>query len=110
MTKLHLHNGLTPQNLIKAGFGRQSEAKPIFRFRENLYKNIIFLSIKIDLTDDENQIEWYVIDGNTGLTYNTFYFTPNSCKDLVRENVHKVFNNVINELDKRGILYQEELI
>lgn len=111
MINLHLYKNVTPEQLVKAGFKQQSEEKNIYRFRENLYNNLIFLSIRIALrADPEEQLEWHVIDGSTGLSYNTFYFTPNVCKDLVRENVHKAFYEAINELDQRGILYLEENI
>lgn len=108
MTELKLHNGVTPEKLIKAGFRRQSENKDAYRMREQLYKDSIYFSLKIDLSSEsDEQIEWYVVDGNTGLSYNAFYFTPNSCKDLVRDTVHKAFYEVIGELDKREILYME---
>ena len=106
MTELKLHNDVTPEKLIRAGFRQQSENKLLFRMRERLYKDTISLSIKIDLSkESDEQIEWYVIDNNTGMSYNTFYFAPNSCKDLVREEVRRVFQEVISELEKREILY-----
>ena len=106
MTILRLHNNVTPEKLIKAGF-RQQDNKSVFRMREKLYKDIISLSIKMDLSKDvDEQIEWYVID-NTGMSYNTFYFTPNTCKDLVRDMVYKAFCEVINELDRREVLYMD---
>lgn len=108
MIVLKLHNNVTPEKLIKAGFRQQSENKSIFRMRERLYKDTISLSIKIDLSKEpDEQIEWYVIDNNTGMSYNTFYFTPNTCKDLVRDTVYKAFREVLNELDKREVLYME---
>lgn len=108
MTELNLHSGVTPEKLIKAGFRRQSENKDVYRMREKLYKDSIYLSVKIDLSrEQDEQIEWHIIDGNTGLSYNTFYFTPNTCKDLVRDTVHKVFCEVINEPDKREVLYMK---
>ena len=76
--------------------------------RDRLYKDTISLSIKIDLSKEpDEQIEWYVIDNNTGMSYSTFYFTPNTCKDLVRDTVYKTLREVINELDKREVLYME---
>lgn len=106
MIVLKLHNDVTPEKLIKAGFKQQSENKLIFRMRDRLYKDTISLSIKIDLSKElDEQIEWYVIDNNTGMSYSTFYFTPNSCKDLDREEVRRVFQEVISELEKREILY-----
>lgn len=108
MTELKLHNDVTPEKLIKAGFRQQSENKLLFRMRDRLYKDTISLSIKIDLSKEaDEQIEWYVIDNNTGLSYNTFYFTSNTCKDLVRDSVYKTLREVINELDKREVLYME---
>lgn len=108
MIVLKLHNDVTPEKLIKAGFRQQSENKLLFRMRDRLYKDTISLSIKIDLSKEpDEQIEWYVIDNNTGLSYNTFYFTPNTCKDLVRDSVYKTLCEVINELDKREVLYME---
>lgn len=108
MIVLKLHNDMTPEKLIKAGFRQQSENKLLFRMRERLFKDTISLSIKIDLSKEaDEQIEWYVIDNNTGLSYNTFYFTPNTCKDLVRDSVYKTLREVINELDKREVLYME---
>lgn len=108
MIVLKLHNDVTPEKLIKAGFRQQSENKLLFRMRDRLYKDTISLSIKIDLSKEpDEQIEWYVIDNNTGLSYNTFYFTPNTCKDLVRDSVYKTLREVINELDKREVLYME---
>lgn len=108
MIVLKLHNDMTPEKLIKAGFRQQSENKLLFRMRERLFKDTISLSIKIDLSKEaDEQIEWYVIDNNTGLSYSTFYFTPNTCKDLVRDSVYKILREVINELDKREVLYME---
>lgn len=108
LIKLCLHNSVTPEKLIKAGFKQQSEDKLAFRMREKLYKNSIYLSLKINLSSEaEKPLEWYVIDNNTGLSYNTFYFSPNNCKDLVREAVYKSFNEIVDELDKREILYEE---
>lgn len=108
MTELKLHNDVTPEKLIKAGFRQQSENKLLFRMRDRLYKDTISLSIKIDLSKEpDEQIEWYVIDNNTGMSYSTFYFTPNSCKDLVRDMVYRTFRGVLSELDKREILYVE---
>lgn len=81
MTKLKLHNKITPEKLIKAGFRQQLENTSVFRFRERLYKSIIYIyiSIRIDLSkESKEQIEWNIIDNNTGLGYNTFYFTPNT--------------------------------
>ena len=106
MIVLKLHNDMTPEKLIKAGFRQQSENKLLFRMRDRLYKDTISLSIKIDLSKEpDEQIEWYVIDNNTGMSYSTFYFTPNSCKDLVRDMVYRTFREVLSELDKREILY-----
>ena len=48
-----------------------------------------------------------MIDNNTGMSYSTFYFTPNSCKDLVRDTVYRTFREVLNELDKREVLYMD---
>lgn len=108
MIILKLHNDVTPDKLIKAGFRQQSENKLLFRMRDRLYKDTISLSIKIDLSKEpDEQIEWYVIDNNTGMSYSTFYFTPNSCKDLVRDTVYRTLREVINELDKREVLYME---
>lgn len=108
MIVLKLHNDMTPEKLIRAGFRQQSENKLFFRMSERLFKDTISLSIKIDLSmEADEQIEWYVIDNNTGLSYNTFYFTPNTCKDLVRDSVYKTLREVINELDKREVLYME---
>ena len=108
MILLKLHNDVTPEKLIKAGFRQQSENKLLFRMRDRLYKDTISLSIKIDLSKEpDEQIEWYVIDNNTGMSYSTFYFTPNTCKDLVRDTVYKTLREVINELDKREVLYME---
>jgi hypothetical protein len=108
MIVLKLHNDVTPEKLIKAGFRQQSENKLLFRMRDRLYKDTISLSIKIDLSKEpDEQIEWYVIDNNTGMSYSTFYFTPNSCKDLVRDMVYRTFREVLSELDKREILYVE---
>ncbi|CAM4223345.1 hypothetical protein [Enterocloster bolteae] len=108
MIILKLHNDVTPEKLIKAGFRQQSENKLLFRMRDRLYKDTISLSIKIDLSKEpDEQIEWYVIDNNTGMSYSTFYFTPNTCKDLVRDTVYKTLREVINELDKREVLYME---
>ncbi|WP_368273384.1 hypothetical protein [Enterocloster bolteae] len=108
MIVLKLHNDMTPEKLIKAGFRQQSENKLLFRMRDRLYKDTISLSIKIDLSKEpDEQIEWYVIDNNTGMSYSTFYFTPNSCKDLVRDMVYRTFREVLSELDKREILYVE---
>lgn len=108
MIILKLHNDVTPEKLIKAGFRQQSENKLLFRMRDRLYKDTISLSIKIDLSKEpDEQIEWYVIDNNTGMSYSTFYFTPNSCKELVRDTVYRTFREVLNELDKREVLYME---
>ena len=84
----------------------RSDNKRFYTLREYLYKDTISLSITIDFAKDEDeQLEWYVIDSNTGTTYNTFYFTPNTCRDLVREEVIRSFNEIIGELSKRKILY-----
>ena len=109
MIKLLLHKNITPEKLIKAGFKRQSEDKLVFRMREMLYKDAIYLSLKINLSSEaEYPIEWYVVDSNTGLSYNTFYFTPNTCQDLVREATHKAFCEIVGELELREILYMEK--
>lgn len=109
MIELKLYDNVTSEMLIKAGFKRQSENKMVFRMRLNLYKDIIYLSLKINLSGEaESPIEWYVIDANTGLSYNAFYFTPNKCKDFIRERVKKTFDDFVSELDKRHILYMEE--
>lgn len=108
MIELKLYDNITSEMLIKAGFKRQSENKMVFRMRLNLYKDIIYLSLKINLSrDTKTPLEWQIIDANTGLSYNAFYFTPNTCRDLVRERVEKAFNEFTSELDKRGILYCE---
>ena len=106
--KLRLYDNVTPDLLIRAGFKGSYSSKNIFRLREKLYKDCITLTMKVDLTDEENQAEWDVIDSNTGITYNTFYYTPNSCKDLVREEAIRNFNEIISDLDNRKILYVEE--
>lgn len=106
--KLRLYDNVTPDILIRAGFKGSYSSKNIFRLRERLYKDCITLTINVDLADEENQVEWDVIDANTGITYNTFYYTPNSCKDLVREETIKNFNEIIDDLDGRKILYVEE--
>lgn len=110
MINLKLYKNITPDKLINAGFKPQSEDKMIFRFREKLYKNIISLSIKIDLSkeDNEEKIEWYVLDNNTGGDYNAFYFTVNTCRDLVRERVLESFKKVIINLDENEVLFMEE--
>ena len=106
--KLKLHENVTPDMLVKAGFKRSYSLENIFRFREKLYKDSITLTIKIDLEDDEFPIEWNVLDAYTGITYSTFYYTPNTCRDLVREEVIRNFNEIIADLDNRKILYVEE--
>lgn len=104
--KLDLDKNVTPEKLIKAGFKNKLDNKEYFTFREYLYGNLISLLIIIDFRKDEHeQLEWYVLDGNTQMTYNAFYFTHNTCKDLVREECHKNFNEVIGELVKRRILH-----
>lgn len=110
MIDLILHKNVTPDKLIKSGFKQQSENKMVFRFREKLYKNIISLSIKIDLSKEETEekIEWYVLDNNTGGDYNAFYFPVNTCRDLVREKVIESFLKVIMNLDKNEVLFMEE--
>lgn len=109
MTELKLHDNITPEKLIKVGFKRQSEDRLVFRMREMLYKDAIYLSLKINLSSEaEYPIEWYVVDSNTGLSYNTFYFTPNTCEDLVREATHKAFLEIVGELEKREILCMEK--
>lgn len=108
VTNLKLHENIVPEKLIKAGFKRQSENKMVFRMREKLYKDAIHLSLKINLSrDTKTPLEWHIIDANTGLSYNAFYFTPNTCKDLVRETTHITFDEIINGLNKREILYEE---
>lgn len=103
---LNLDKDVTPEKLVKAGFRSRSDNKRFYTLREHLYKDTISLSITIDFAKDEDeQLEWYVIDSNTGTTYNTFYFTPNTCRDLVREEVIRSFNEIIGELSKRKILY-----
>lgn len=103
---LNLDKDVTPEKLVKAGFRSRSDNKRFYTLREYLYKDTISLSISIDFAKDEDeQLEWYVIDSNTGTTYNTFYFTPNTCRDLVREEVIRSFNEIIGELSKRKILY-----
>lgn len=102
---LNLEKDVTTEKLIKAGFKSRSDNKRFYTLREYLYKDTISLTITIDFAKDEDeQLEWYVIDSNTGSTYNTFYFTPNTCRDLVREEVIRSFNEVIEELIKRKIL------
>lgn len=109
MIDLKLHKNVTPDKLFKAGFKPQSENNMVFRFREKLYKNIISLSIKIDFSkDDEERIEWYVLDNNTGGDYNSFYFPVNTCRDLVRERVLESFKKVIINLDENEVLFMEE--
>lgn len=104
---LNLNEDITSEKLIKAGFKNRSNDKRFYILREYLYKDTIALSITIDLNEEDNdeKVKWHVIDSNTGTTYNTFYFTPNTCKDLVREEVIRSFNEVIGELSKRKILY-----
>ena len=103
---LNLDTDVTPEKLVTAGFRSRSDTKRFYTLREYLYKDTISLSITIDFAKDEDeQLEWYVIDSNTGTTYNTFYFTPNTCRDLVREEVIRSFNEIIGELSKRKILY-----
>ena len=95
---LNLDKDVTPEKLVKAGFRSRSDNKRFYTLREYLYKDTISLSITIDFAKDEDeQLEWYVIDSNTGTTYNTFYFTPNTCRDLVREEVIRSFNEIIGE-------------
>lgn len=106
--ELKLYKNVTPDMLIKVGFKQSYSSKDIFRFRERLYKDSITLTIKIDLADDEFPVEWNVLDANTGITYTTFYYTPNTCRDLVREEVVKNFNEIVDDLDGRKILYMEE--
>ena len=108
---LNLDKDVTPEKLVKAGFRSRSDNKRFYTLREYLYKDTISLSVTIDFAKDEDeQLEWYVIDSNTGTTYNTFYFTPNTCRDLVREEVIRSFNEIIGELSKRKILYIVEVI
>ena len=103
---LDLDKDVTPEKLVKAGFRNRSDNKRFYTLREYLYKDTISLSIIIDLAKDKDeQLEWYVIDSNTGTTYNTFYFTPNTCRDLVREEIHRSFDEIIRELSKRKILH-----
>ena len=52
MTEIKLHDNITPEKLIKAGFKRQSEDKLVFRMREMLYKDVIYLSLKINLSSE----------------------------------------------------------
>lgn len=110
MIELKLYDNVTSEMLIKAGFKRQSENKMVFRMRLNLYKDTIYLSLKINpSSEDDSTIEWCVVDANTGLAYNPFYFTVNTCKDWVCEKVERTFDEFVEELDKRQILYREEI-
>lgn len=108
MTKLILHNNVTPEKLIKAGFKKYSY--DMYRFCEKLYDNLIYMTIRIDLeTDDEDdKLKWDIIDSNTGSTYNIFFFNPNNCTNLVREEVVKNFEELIQEFEKREILYRRD--
>ena len=103
---LNLDKDITPEKLVKAGFRSRSDNKRFYTLREYLYKDTILFRLPLIFAKDEDeQLEWYVIDSNTGTTYNTFYFTPNTCRDLVREEVIRSFNEVIRELSNRRILH-----
>lgn len=105
--ELYLHKRATPEKLVQAGFFKQFGTK--YELRKNLYRNLIYVSITVDLNADPHDlIEWEVIDKNTQSTYNTFYFNPNCCRNLVRENVIKNFEILINDLIKREVLYRKE--
>lgn len=74
----------------------------LFRFRKNLYKDLIYISIVIDLK--EKDISYEVIDNNTNGLYIYFYNNTNKENNLVARQVTDKFNKIIDELSSNKII------
>lgn len=100
MVKIKLSNSATHKNLLSCGF--KTNNSRIYSLMKYLYSDIIFLRVLINIEDME--MEWEVVDKNTGSLYHHFYYNINGENNLVALAVRDEFGKVIKEMESKNIL------
>lgn len=100
---MELCSQVTAEDLLKAGFSTQDGKR--FWLNEDLYNNIIFVNIKVELCEKEAEIQ--VIDSNTGKTFFPFYYNPMKTANLVVQKVTEGYQRLLGQLTGAHILREE---
>lgn len=97
---IKLNKHVTSKILLDFGFKTFLYNRYIIH--KNLYGQLIFLRMEIDL--NEKEVSFDVIDRNTQETYYPFWYNYNEERNLVALEVIDNFNNFVKELQDKKIL------
>lgn len=100
MEEVKLSKKVTQKALSDYGF-RTSNGK-LYSLMKYLYSDTIFLRMMAKL--DDKEMEWEVIDKNSGSLYFPFYNNVNGKSNLVALAVRDEFGKVIKEMESKNIL------
>lgn len=104
MENLKLSKWVSQKMLLDCGF-RTINGK-IYSLMKYLYTDIIYLRIWIKPGTEE--MEWEVIDKNTGSLYHPFYHNINGENNLVAIAVRDKFRTVVEEMKRKGVLEENK--
>lgn len=104
MEEVKLSKKVTQKALSDYGF-RTSNGK-LYSLMKYLYSDTIFLRMMAKL--DDKEMEWEVIDKNSGSLYFPFYNNVNGKNNLVALAVRDEFGKVIEELKKKKIVRMDK--
>lgn len=104
MENIKLSRSISSKGLTDYGF-RTSNGK-LCSLMKYLYSDTIFLRMMIKL--DDKEMEWEVIDKNSGSLYFPFYNNVNGKNNLVALAVRDEFGKVIEELKKKKIVRMDK--
>lgn len=89
-----------------ADYGFRTSSGRLHSLMKYLYSDTIFLRIMIKL--DDKELEWEVIDKNSGSLYFPFYNSINGKNNLVALAVRDEFGKVISEMKKKKIVRMDK--
>lgn len=104
MENIKLSRSISSKGLTDYGF-RTSNGK-LFSLMRYLYSDTIYLRIMIKL--DDKELEWEVIDKNSGSLYFPFYNNINRQNNLVALTVRDEFGKVIGEMKTKKIVRMDK--
>jgi hypothetical protein len=100
--KYKVKNKLSTNKYIKAGFRVRDD---YYIIKQNLYDNLIVLTLLIDRTDNFIVID---VTDNNGETYGPFYNYELQHDNLVAEEVINNYHKFMDDLIVKGIMINED--
>lgn len=99
-----LKASVTKEDLLKFGFATYNQRT--FSYFSYLYNKIIKVRFTVDL--NESEMTWDVYDAANQKPYNAFYSNVNGLYNQVAIVCFERFNEIIEKMNKAGIISGEE--